>query len=264
MHSNLRKQIFSDLHLTRDPFLVAEKYGCAKATVDEVRRQEYERLDKWFSTHSLSQFYAEINAGKTFMIRKLDLTVAESHALGVLYRQRMEATLEVSVGETEARETLESDAKFEVLAAWNALSEDEQVDAEEIVYNARWQMEAAILAAYDGGPGRYPRELTHAEFNLSKKYSYFRWVYESAVKIPESLAHVLFGDIVSNFILLVRYTMRQREERKRSTLERIRDGHEPVRKVVEMAKRGVFWEPNKPAEQVIDMVITFGQYKIAG
>ncbi len=85
-----------------------------------------------------------------------------------------------------------------------------------------------------------------------------------AVRIPKDVAEELFGDCVSRFSELVRYTIRRRYQRQSELLDRIRDGFTPSRKVVALAKLGVVWAPVQTTGEVVAMMTTLGQYKFAG
>jgi hypothetical protein len=253
--------IFTDVLSGMAKFDIAEKHGVPPERVAFVRRGEYRRLE---AVPQLDGIYAVAQANFSAAMKLSRMTKAEVMAIGTIHKQRETSAAKIADDEAEAQEAKWSEARFEAQAAWNGLSPDEQVDAEEVVYNARWQMEAALQSANNTRRGRYRGELTPAEFSVSKRYSSFRWVYDAAVRLPGSVGDMLFEDrLLPRFTELVRRTLRRREERRLALLETLRNGYQPTRKVTEMPRRGVVWAPSQNTGQVVDMVIKYGQNEIA-
>jgi hypothetical protein len=125
-------------------------------------------------------------------------------------------------------------------------------------------MESALQSANNTKRGRYRGELTPGEFSVSKRYSSFRWVYDAAVRLPRSVGDTLFEDrLLRRFIELVHHTLRRREERRLALLDDLRNGYMPTRTVTEMPRRHLVWAPSQNTSQVVEMVIKYGQNKIA-
>jgi hypothetical protein len=119
MTAKLRRDIFSDLHTTRNAVKVAEKHGISKATVDFVRRSEYTRLECKFNTQIRARIYALVQAGKA--AKEFKLTAAEQQAVCVLHCQHKEAAEEAAAV-----------AKSEHQAEWDAMSPAQQAEAKKL------------------------------------------------------------------------------------------------------------------------------------
>jgi hypothetical protein len=199
MTSELRGSIFSRLHETRNPTLVANTFGIKKAIVDEVSRMEYLRLAKRFSADDQESIYVGAQMNQSEVRRVWEITAAEVHALcSIVHRRALKAK--------------------EALAAWLSLHENDRIEFEWNVREGKEQMQDALASARAGSweAGRYEGELSTSELHSTgKRHSYFRWLYELSLRIPQSIAWHLFGDVASRFRTLCDDSLRNRKQRQR-------------------------------------------------
>jgi len=262
MDRSKKTAVFADIMSGMGNFAIAEKHGIQRYVVGFIRRQEFGRLERL--PLALREKICEVaQANYAEAIRLSGMTRAEVQALCIVDKQQIAASKTADADDADEQRVAQLEAEFEVRAAWNAMTEDQQIDTEEIVYRANEQMMDVIESANNTRRGPYRGELTHAQFSMSRKHSHFRWIYDAVIRIPKDVAEELFGDHVGKFVELVRYTMRRRYARQRTIVDGIRDGLTPSRKVVAMAKRGVVWEPTQTTGEVVTMMTTLGQYRFA-
>lgn len=266
----------STLHRTRNPLFTGEICGITKHTVDVLLRLEYARLSRKFSAWKMQIIHSIATFNLTTAMHKYRLSEAEVYLIKIMHTQNLRAAWKAAqleaeklmltvkvVTEGEKYEAAREEAEFEAKAAWRAKTEDERLAIVEVIRHAKSQMRDALESAKRTSLGRFKGELTRAQYVNSERYTYHKWVYDAAIRIPRDAAVELFGDLVAKFIELVRHTQRCRDERRRTMRDRIRDGFKTARQVVLVAKRGVVWSPSLSTGEVVEMMTTRAEYQFA-
>jgi hypothetical protein len=247
MTARVRRDVFSDLHTTRNAFKVAEKHGISKATVDFVRRSEYSRLESKFNAQTLARIYALVQAGK--VVKEFKLTAAEQQAACVLHRQHMEAAVKAAAS-----------AKSELQAAWEVMTPREQADAKEVGQAIWWEVQCICK-------GDASKTVESEDLLTSSALKQISWLADVLKILPEPL-HASYGDFTRKAHEILS-TSRAVNKRTIANLMKARAAGKPRRsraKIVSIQMSDVTYVPYKPnmsASEIVKALTVMDGAKIA-